>query len=110
MMNGYKDNYDMIEWSYKPVKTGKRVYFESKRSHLASPMVSGDYESYACPITGKIIDGKREHNENLLKHDCRIQEKGEFEDVKKHGQNRINAEMDKAIDKSVDVIASQIDF
>ena len=61
-------------------------------------------------ITGKIIDGKREHNENLLKHDCRIQEKGEFEDVKKHGQNRINAEMDRAIDKSVDAIASQIDF
>ena len=109
-MNGYKDNYGKIEWSHKPVEPGKRVYLESKRSHLAAPMVTGDYETYNCPITGRQIEGKAEHNANLLKHDCRIQEKGEFEDVKKHGQNRINAEMDKAIDKSVDAIASQIDF
>ena len=109
-MNGYKDNYGKIEWSHRPVKTEKRVYLESKRSHLSSPMVSGDYETYNCPITGRQIEGKAAHNANLLKHDCRIQEKGEFEDVKKNGQNRINAEMDKAIDKSVDAIASQIDF
>tara|TARA_R110000796_G_scaffold206349_1_gene322722 strand:+ start:320 stop:652 length:333 start_codon:yes stop_codon:yes gene_type:complete len=110
MMSGYKDNYGKIEWSHKPVGPAKKVYLESKRSHLPSPMVSCDYEAYDCPITGRPVSGKAEHNANLLKHGCRIQEKGEFEDVKKNGQKRVNAEMDKAIDKSVDAIANQIDF
>ena len=109
-MGSYKDNYDQIVWSFKPKKAKERPNYGKNRSDLPSPHISGDYKAYACPITGNIIDGKREHNANLEKHGCRIHEKGEFEDVKKHGQNRINAEMDKAIDKSVDAIATQIDF
>mgnify|MGYP003672542079 CR=1 FL=1 len=42
--------------------------------------------------------------------DCRVHEKGEFEDVKKNGKKELDAELDAAIDKSVDAVAQQIDF
>ena len=109
-MGVYKENYDKIKWSKKPFKRKQQIDFSSNRSHIAMPYISGDYKPYKCPITGRTIDGKREHNENLQLHGCRIHEKGEFEDVKKNGKKRTEAAMDAAIDKSVDAIAKQIDF
>tara|TARA_R100001377_G_scaffold81044_1_gene60328 strand:- start:184 stop:513 length:330 start_codon:yes stop_codon:yes gene_type:complete len=109
-MTVYKENYDQIKWSAKPRVRKAQIDYSSKRSHLAAPNISTDYKPYSCPITGSTIDGKREHNANLEKHGCRIHEKGEFEDVKKNGKNRMDASMDAAIDKSVDAIARQIDF
>ena len=106
----YKDNYDKIKWDRTPKPEPVTVRFVSKRSHLNMPYIAGDYKAYECPITGKTIDGRVEHEENLRKHGCRIHEAGEFEDVKKNGQKRINASVDAAIDKSVDAIARQIDF
>jgi hypothetical protein len=106
----YKENYDEIKWSKKPFKRKQQIDFSSKRSHIEMPYISGDYKPYDCPITGRTIDGKREHNENLRLHGCRIHEKGEFEDVKKNGKKRTEAAMDAAIDKSVDAIAKQIDI
>tara|TARA_R100001377_G_C3173983_1_gene104111 strand:+ start:689 stop:1033 length:345 start_codon:yes stop_codon:yes gene_type:complete len=106
----YKDNYDGIEWSSKTFTPKPRIDFSSNRSDIEMPYISGDYKPYDCPITGRTIDGKREHNENLQLHGCRIHEKGEFEDVKKNGKKRTEAAMDAAIDKSVDAIAKQIDI
>jgi hypothetical protein len=109
-MSLYKDNYDKIKWD-KTIQVKKvAVSNNSKRSHLNMPYIAGDYKPYDCPITGKSIDGRVEHEENLKKHGCRIHEAGEFEDVKKNGQKRINASIDAAIDKSVDAVARQIDF
>ena len=109
-MSLFKDNYDKIKWD-KTIQVKKvAVSNNSKRSHLNMPYIAGDYKPYDCPITGKSIDGRVEHEENLKKHGCRIHEAGEFEDVKKNGQKRINASIDAAIDKSVDAIARQIDF
>jgi hypothetical protein len=109
-MSVYADKYDDIEWTAKPRLRRVKIDYSSKRSHLAAPYVAGDYQPYDCPITGKTIDGRREHRENLELHGCRVHEKGEFEDVKKNGKKRIEASMDAAIDKSVDAIARQIDF
>jgi hypothetical protein len=106
----YKNNYDKIKWDRTPKPEKVAIRLASKRSHLAAPYVAGDYKAYECPITGKTIDGRREHEENLKRHDCRVHEKGEFEDVKKNGRKRIEASMDAAIDKSIDAIARQIDF
>ena len=104
-MSAYTDNYDSIKWSRAacepPEKTRKRV---------SGPYVQGDYLPYECPITGDIIDGKREHAQNLEKHGCRVHEKGEFEDVKKHGRKRYEAELDRAIDKAVEAAAHEIDW
>lgn len=44
---------------------------------IDSPRIGLDYETYDCPITGEKISGKRAHEENLKRHDCRILEAGE---------------------------------
>jgi len=106
----YKANYDDIKWTAVPHARRAPIDYSDKRSHLAAPYVSGDYGAYDCPITGRTIDGRKEHRENLEAHGCRIHEKGEFEDVKQNGQKRIEDARDAAIDKSVDAIARQIDF
>ena len=109
-MSVYGDKYASIKWTAKPRAEKVQLDYSSKRSHLAAPYVAGDFQPYACPITGKTIDGRKEHKNNLETHGCRVHEKGEFEDVKKNGKKRIEASMDAAIDKSVDSIARQIDF
>jgi len=109
-MTAFKENYNDIKWTTAPQARKAEVDYSSKRSHLTASYIAGDYRPYECPITGKIIDGRREHRENLELHGCRIHEKGEFEDVKKNGRKNIEASMDAAIDKSVDAIAHQIDL
>jgi|TARA_R110000787_G_scaffold44813_5_gene109660 hypothetical protein len=109
-LSAYQDNYDLIKWA-KPSGVKKiAVRYDSCRSDFEMPYISCDYKSYECPITGDIIDGKKEHLANLEKHGCRVHEKGEFEDVKKNGKKELDAELDAAIDKSVDAVAQQIDF
>ena len=72
---------------------------------MPSPIVRGDYEPYNCPITGKLISGKREHEENLKRHHCRVLEPGEARDAA-----RVRAEADKALeDKVCDTIAREVE-
>lgn len=61
--------------------------------------VGVDY-SYDCPITGKHITSKHEHEENLKRHGCRVLEGGE----KEYNQRRRAAEeaaLDRKIEESV---------
>ena len=51
---------------------------ELKRQ-LSAPRILPDYPGYSCPITGKWIEGRRAHKENLKKHGCRVLETGETE-------------------------------
>jgi putative FmdB family regulatory protein len=39
--------------------------------------VLGDFPAYECPVTGKVIEGRRAHEENLKRTGCRISEPGE---------------------------------
>ena len=72
---------------------------------MPSPAVRGDYEPYNCPITGKLISGKREHEENLKRHHCRVLESGEARDAA-----RVRAEADKTLeDKVCDTIAREVE-
>jgi len=100
----YKENFKKIDFS-KPIVVERNREAPPKRSHLPAPMIFSDYASYECPITGKTVDGRREHNENLKRHGCRVFEKGEFEDVKKNGKSRINEQIDAAVDRAVDEVA-----
>lgn len=63
---------------------------------MPSPAVRGDYEPYNCPITGKLISGKKEHEENLKLHHCRVLEPGEARDAA-----RVRAEADKALEDKI---------
>ena len=105
-MSAYKDNYDAIEWDRSGYSTAEHV----RKKRVDGPYVQGDYAPYECPITGDIIDGKKAHAENLEKHGCRVHEKGEFEDVKRHGRQRYEAELDRAIDRAALDAAREIDY
>jgi putative FmdB family regulatory protein len=50
---------------------------------LSAPMVKGDYPGYECPISGKWIEGRKAHEENLAKHGCRVYESGETQEFMK---------------------------
>jgi putative FmdB family regulatory protein len=50
---------------------------KSSAKLLSAPAVRGDFAPYSCPITGKIIDGRKAHEENLKRHGCRVLEPGE---------------------------------
>lgn len=58
---------------------------------VTAAAVRSDYPGYDCPITGKWIEGRRAHEENLARHGCRVLEPGETERV-----DKARAEADKA--------------
>ncbi|MGD9674493.1 MAG: FmdB family zinc ribbon protein [Candidatus Nitrosocosmicus sp.] len=68
---------------------------------IAAPTVRGDYPGYDCPITGKWIEGRRAHEENLKKHGCRVLEAGETEAVDAY-RKRADAEFEAAVEKTID--------
>lgn len=42
-------------------------------------IIATDYSAYECPVTGRMIEGRAAHRENLKQHGCRLLEKGERE-------------------------------
>lgn len=84
----------------KPVdcNTGLRVY------------VSPDIKAYDCPITGKIIDGKKEHRENLKRTGCRNLEPGESRESQKRQESELNAACKRTAHEMVAAIAHQVDI
>lgn len=68
---------------------------------VTAAFVTGDYEAYQCPITGKEIRGRRAHEDNLKRHDCRVLEPGEKEQNLRN-RARQEAELDKKVDATVD--------
>jgi putative FmdB family regulatory protein len=68
---------------------------------LSAPMVIGDYAGYECPATGKWVEGRKQHEENLKRTGCRILEPGETERVKQN-RRREDEELDKAVDETVE--------
>lgn len=68
---------------------------------ICAPAVRGDYAAYDCPITGKRIEGKRAHEENLRQHGCRVLEPGETAAVSKY-RAREEAAFEAKIDADVE--------
>jgi len=69
---------------------------------ICAPTVRGDYPGYACPITGNWIEGRRAHEENLRKHNCRVYEAGELDDHKAQ-----RAAEDAAFDRSIEATVEE---
>lgn len=44
---------------------------------IAAPRIAADYPGYECPVSGKWIEGRRAHEENLKRTGCRLLEPGE---------------------------------
>lgn len=70
---------------------------------ICAPAVRGDYPGYDCPITGKWIEGKRAHHENLKLHGCRVLEPGETDQFK-----RQKAAEEAAFDSQIEETAAQL--
>lgn len=67
--------------------------------------IVGEYEPYECPVTGKWVDGRYAHRENLKRTGCRLLEPGEKEHNTKRGREYVEAKLDAAVDKAVDEVA-----
>ena len=109
-MSAYKKNLAQIDWSKKSARPRNQRHDQSLRSDLARPQIVRDYESYKCPVTGKIIEGRAAHEENLKRTDCRLLEPGEKEDNIKRHAREVAAEdkrRDAAIDGMVDTVAAE---
>ena len=81
----------------KPINFTKRVHF------------ARDYADYDCPVTGRRISGKAEHEANLKRHGVRVIEKGERQDAERQLQYR-REEMGRRIDRTVNQLAREIDL
>jgi len=68
---------------------------------VTAAYVTGDYEPYQCPITGKEIRGRRAHEENLRRHDCRVLEPGERQ-ANESKRRKAEEALDKSVDATVD--------
>lgn len=62
-----------------------------------SGIVKANYPAYHCPITGKVIDGRKAHEENLARHNCRVAEAGE-----KEAAERFRKANDEALDRAIE--------
>jgi hypothetical protein len=90
-----QSNWPILKWS-------KNVLVELVTTRVISaPRFSVDNVAYDCPITGKWIGSKHEHEENLKQHGCRVYEPGETEQTKQL-KAREEAEFDKKIDDTVE--------
>ena len=59
---------------------------EFAERRICAPAVRGDYPAYQCPITGRTIEGRRAHEENLRRHGCRVLEPGETRDASRRAE------------------------
>lgn len=69
---------------------------------LTAPMVQGDYPDYLCPVTGKLISGRKAHEENLKRTQCRILEPGE-----KEAAAKFRMEAERQLDRAIEQTAGQ---
>lgn len=71
---------------------------------LSAPAVRADYPGYQCPVTGDWIEGRRAHEENLKKHNCRVLEPGETEAFKRRRVSEDTALEDKIADSAAEFV------
>lgn len=71
---------------------------------ISAPAVQGDYPPYECPITGKSVEGRRAHLENLKRHNCRLLEPGEresFNRAREHSDRQLFNEVGEEIASAI---------
>jgi putative FmdB family regulatory protein len=69
---------------------------------ICAPMVQADLPGYDCPITGKWIEGRKAHEENLKRHGCRVYEPGETDEA-----TRARAAADMAFEASIEATVEE---
>lgn len=83
---------------------------EVARRVISTPMISVDSVGYTCPVTGSWIGSKREHNENLKRHGCRVLETGEKEaaaEFRKKADEEFDRKVEATVEKEVEAMPSE---
>ena len=68
---------------------------------ICAPAIVADYPGYSCPVTGRWVEGRRAHEENLKRQGCRVLETGETEQAAREGQHAAQ-QLDKSVDQTVE--------
>lgn len=68
---------------------------------IKAPAVVADYAGYPCPVSGKWIEGRKAHEENLKRTGCRLLEPGEKESVARASAQR-ESSLEQSIENTVD--------
>lgn len=73
---------------------------------LEAPRVVTDYAGYECPVTGKWIEGRRAHEENLKRQGCRILEPGESREAMRNQQAEEESALESIAETAAKTVAS----
>lgn len=65
--------------------------------------ISSDYKGYSCPVTGKWVEGRAAHRENLKRTGCRLLEKGESRDAAKNQRYESERSTEKLVNKMLGI-------
>lgn len=68
---------------------------------IVAPAILTDYEGYSCPITGQWVEGRRQHEENLKRHGCRVLESGEKQETDAR-RKRADEDFDRKIEETAE--------
>lgn len=93
-------------------KTGEEVTLPSKGDTFApgsTALVAKDYEGYSCPVTGKWVEGRTAHRENLKRHGCRLLERGERERAEKTREREFREQCSRTAHEMVARMAPHIE-
>ncbi len=74
---------------------------------LSAPMIVADYAGYESPVTGKWIEGRKAHQEELKRTGCRIFEPGEKEAFER-SRKADDEKLDQAIEASADEFIAKL--
>lgn len=74
---------------------------------VTAAAVIPDYAPYNCPVTGKLISGRRQHEENLKRQGCRVLETGESTQIIKQREAEERA-FDKAVEETTEEFIAKL--
>ena len=76
---------------------------------ISRPMFSVESVGYNCPITGSWIGSKKDHQENLARHGCRVLETGETSASAARRQaadTALDAAVEATVEKEIETMSS----
>lgn len=95
---------DERDFVYKCDRCGHEV----TRVQVYRVAVVGDYAPYVSPATGKMVEGKRAHLDDLKRSGCRVREAGETQDFMAGRERRREESLDRAVDVAIRAAATEI--
>ena len=74
---------------------------------IVAPAIRTDYPGYTCPVSGKWIEGRAAHRENLARTGCRVLEPGETSALTSRQQSS-EAALEAALDSTAEELIANL--